>query len=330
MQNLEPETNIETRQIQAIEAGQIALTTPSPEILDSLEITARSINETMSSAENSFDERYSKSVTEILEAFSELPDDKIIIGPSFEIESPKGKLTVEVVGFKRKEIGENIEIVSASETEDIYSELYLLHVKDANGKIIAYREFQFYPRMDLVKGLIAVGVKKKGLASLLDLCFIQLTQLIANREGKNIRWVVSNQNLKDLREYIYILNVKKRYRAANHAIDLNELDEDERKTYTNLIEEQKRWQSLYGTSGKLGLKEHGPRSGVMEFSPSSEPNHPFESFDTLSLRRRDLPNGQITGDITGVRTVVDADQARRTKLEEFKKSMTSTLSETKN
>lgn len=193
---------------------------------------------------NIIDRDFKLSIRYQLFTLSRVPREKLYYGPTFEIASPLGKLNIEVVFYHGVGgvILDRAEWNNPENLKDLRYEDYHLFIKNEKGEIVAYKTCHLEygaskPHEAIATTNIEIGLRGKGLAIPIELSFIELLQRIANYSQRQIKWVVTNQNLEKLAK------LKKNLHPSI----------EEQTTIASLELEQTRWQKIYGMGGKLGI-----------------------------------------------------------------------------
>lgn len=210
---------------------------------------------------------FKERLKQILEGLQKTPLEDVQFLPSYEIDSNIGKLKIDVMGHD----------TGKSFTK---REVYFFLVKNETGQIIATRSCSIFPPHGGYSHLsadIQIGQKDKGLATPVDLVFMQGLQQLANQKQTRIKWTIQNMNQEKLDEKKSELKEK---------FDMSEEDLINNEEIKALEIEQQRWQKLYGPDSKLGIKE------ANNFYPDTE--NEVEKIDNIILEKFEDPQTKTT------------------------------------
>jgi len=188
-----------------------------------------------------------------------LKDEKINFGPTYRVITSQGE-EIEI-----RSVFFEKQIVLSEET----SREYRLFAQDSTRNLLGNRRLAVYPPVNegspsIVVGEIATAYRGKGIASAMELAANDLLQREAKRTNHEILWKVENNNLMR----------------------------------TN-VEEQKRWQSMYGENGALGFDKKGEK----RIGPVTDLNSEIEGIESILLTR------EKDRGVSSSETLVDADDA---------------------
>ena len=116
------------------------------------------------------------------------------------------------------------------------------HVVADRHTTLTFREWEG-EKFATAEGMIATGIRGKGLALPLEKVHLDVLQREANRKTNGIdriTWHISNHHNE------LLVEAKDEYKKDENPDLLPKLNQ--------MIEEQKRWQAIYGPDGKLGFK----------------------------------------------------------------------------
>lgn len=211
--------------------------------------------------DSEINEEFKKYLATLFERLRLVPAEQLRFLPSYEIDSPSGVLRVDIVSY--------------STDIPLDRDVYYWLVKNETGQIIATRTASIFQAEDIgkpreVSGDIQIGQKGKGLAISIDLVFIDSLQQIADANKESMVWRLKNVNKENLDE-------QKRKLTSKSGV-AESLDTDEK--IKALEEEQRRWLSLYGDKGKLGIEKLRKI-----FQPNFDNPRHVDGIDVIKLKR---------------------------------------------
>lgn len=174
----------------------------------------------------------------LMEEFaSEIPADKLHKFPELEVMAKDGEV-LKVSGYYfHFTFGDDrspVSMVYSSDKEE--NAILRIFVKNSKGEIIATRNATLFGKINEISSEIKVRDKGRGYARPVDEAFMTQLQWLSDELQVPLTWRIRNSNLEKLVDY--------------------RLREDrDPKVLAALEEEQKRWMSLYGNEGKLGIKQ---------------------------------------------------------------------------
>ncbi len=180
-------------------------------------------------------------------------------GPVYEIRTSNGeRLAVDLYFF-----------TDPRKSESGFIRNYILTAVDADNQFVGVRQgslhregkqLEFSGRIDTVKG--------RGIATALDTVLLDVLKRESSKYSEGITWVITNQNLRDLPER-----------------------EDQEKA----LEEQARWQALYGPEGRFQTEKYSSDNLIYLKKITAEKKlKPIESLGAIELVRvRDEAYGKV-------------------------------------
>lgn len=149
---------------------------------------------------------------------------------------------------------------------------YALYACNTSGEIIGFRNSIFSEFWECF-GYIYTAVRGKGLSTALDSAHLDFLQRLANEYKQTITWIVINANNTKMNDLLK----KAKSNPTNENLTLLQ----------NAIEEQQRWQKVWGTLGKLEVPESGPKIIQAKISRRTKKvfDENVESIENIYMRR---------------------------------------------
>lgn len=183
-----------------------------------------------------------ENVLQDLEVLTLLPSEYVHNGPVFEAQTKSGQV------LRCENYILNLQECSDAgwghvvENAFIRGERSFLVAKDEFGGVVGTRianlihqkKFGIKPERIIVKANIKIILKGQGLARPVEEGFVKFLQYYADSKQLLVEWMIENKNAHDLEVYRKKVDADPVRLAA-------------------MVEEQKRWQDLYGPGGKLGI-----------------------------------------------------------------------------